>query len=103
MSGEKIARWEVERNAEREARIGAVTRAEVLDLMAGDSQAREAWKAARGALGEPAARPEEAAPPIPPEGVDNETLAALREAMRARLRETERAAARDIALLKARE
>ena len=103
MSGEKIARWEVERNAEREARIGAAMRAEILDLMARDAQAREAWNAARGALGEPAARPEEAAPPIPPEGVDNETLAALREAMRARLRETERAAARDIALLKARE
>ena len=44
MSGEKIARWEVERNAGREARLGAAMRAENLDLMARDSQAREAWK-----------------------------------------------------------
>lgn len=103
MSGEKIARWEVERNAEREARIGAAIRAEVLDLMARDARAREAWREARGALGEPVARLEASAPAMPPEGAHNETLAALREAMRARLRETERAAVRDIALLKTRE
>ena len=103
MSGEKIARWEVERNAEREARIGAAMRAEILDLMARHSQAREAWRAVRSALGESATLMDQSAPEMPSEGVPNETLAALRETMRARLRDTERAAARDIALLKARE
>ena len=103
MSGEKIARWEVARNPEREARAGAAMRAEILDLMARQSQAHEAWRAARSALGESATPMDQSEPEMPSEEVPNETLAALREAMRARLRETERVAARDVALLKARE
>lgn len=103
MSGEKIARWEVERNAEREARVGAAMRAEILDLMAREAQMREDWRVERNALGEPEARRAVSEPTLPLEDVDSETLAVLREDMRTRLRDTERAAARDIALLKARE
>ena len=103
MSGEKIARWEVVRNAEREARARDAMRVEILSLMERETQAREAWNAERVTLGEPVVRQAESEPAPPPEGTNNETLEALRDTMRTRLRETERAAVRDIALLKARE
>ena len=103
MSGEKIAQWEVEQNAEREARARAEMRTEISDLMAREARVRETWNTERAALGEPEALRAESEPTLPPEGADNETLETLREAMRNRLRETERKAARDIALLKARE
>ena len=71
--------------------------------MAREVQVRETWSTERTALGEPEALRAESEPALPPEGADSETLRTLREAMRNRLRETERAAARDIALIKARE